>query len=201
MAYVTSIITHYKKLNRNHLPGGFWCNSEQANESIQDQHSKLQSNRMKFYFLFSTILQFSVGYWHYSWPQSAITTFWLVLPLPEPSFSIFLTTSIPSTTAPKTTCFPSRWEVFTVQRKNCDPFVFLPALAMDRIPKIKKKINYNGVQCRYKYIISLISYILVHGPFTTFSPLVINDTRILLTESQLHVAYQRGSNLNFVRVV
>ena len=35
-----------------------------------------------------------------------------------------LTTSMPSTTAPKTTCFPSRCAVFFVHRKNCDVPVF-----------------------------------------------------------------------------
>jgi hypothetical protein len=29
---------------------------------------------------------------------------------------------------------PSRWLVILVHRKNCDPFVFGPAFAMDRMP-------------------------------------------------------------------
>eukprot|EP00755_Sulcionema_specki_P016930 Sspe_Gene.1053::Locus_359_Transcript_2_3_Confidence_0.500_Length_1006::g.1053::m.1053 len=49
-------------------------------------------------------------------------------------FSIFRTTSIPSTTFPKTTCRPSSHEVSAVVMKNCDPLVFLPALAMERHP-------------------------------------------------------------------
>ncbi|CAL6285260.1 unnamed protein product [Bathycoccus prasinos] len=48
--------------------------------------------------------------------------------------SILRTTSIPSVTLPKTTCRPSNQEVTTVQMKNCDPFVFGPALAMDNVP-------------------------------------------------------------------
>ena len=47
----------------------------------------------------------------------------------------FPTVSIPATTKPKTTCFPSRKDVCAVQMKNCDPFVFGPAFAMDRVPK------------------------------------------------------------------
>ena len=53
----------------------------------------------------------------------------LVLPLDEPNDSIFLTTSIPSITLPKTTCLPSNHGHATVVKKNCEPFVFLPALA------------------------------------------------------------------------
>jgi hypothetical protein len=49
-------------------------------------------------------------------------------------FSIFFTTSMPSTTFPKTTCFPSRKGVGTVVMKNWEPLPFGPALAMDRRP-------------------------------------------------------------------
>merc|ERR1719229_1238234 len=42
--------------------------------------------------------------------------------------------SMPSVTEPKTTCFPSSQAVFTVQRKNWEPFVFGPAFAIDKIP-------------------------------------------------------------------
>lgn len=41
--------------------------------------------------------------------------------------SIFLTTSMPSTTSPNTTCRPSSQSVGMVHRKNCDPFVLGPA--------------------------------------------------------------------------
>ena len=43
----------------------------------------------------------------YSWPHAAMTTLAPGVPLAEPCFSIALTTSIPSTTLPNTTCFPS----------------------------------------------------------------------------------------------
>ncbi|KYM92705.1 hypothetical protein ALC53_00642 [Atta colombica] len=43
-------------------------------------------------------------------------------------------TSIPLRTCPKTTCFPSSQSVLAVHRKNCDPFVFGPELAIDRVP-------------------------------------------------------------------
>lgn len=35
---------------------------------------------------------------------------------------------------PNTTCLPFKWGVATVVMKNCEPFVFLPALAMDKSP-------------------------------------------------------------------
>ena len=41
--------------------------------------------------------------------------------------SIFLTTSMPSTTLPKTTCLPSRNGVGTVVMKNWEPLVLGPA--------------------------------------------------------------------------
>lgn len=44
--------------------------------------------------------------------------------------SMPLTTLIPSITRPKTTCFPSRCGVATVVRKNWQPFVLGPELAM-----------------------------------------------------------------------
>ncbi|KYN31315.1 hypothetical protein ALC56_14196 [Trachymyrmex septentrionalis] len=43
-------------------------------------------------------------------------------------------TSIPLRTCPKTTCFPSSQSVLAVHKKNCDPFVFGPELAIDRVP-------------------------------------------------------------------
>ncbi|KYN11525.1 hypothetical protein ALC57_16308 [Trachymyrmex cornetzi] len=43
-------------------------------------------------------------------------------------------TSIPLRTCPKTTCFPSSQSVLAVHMKNCDPFVFGPELAIDRVP-------------------------------------------------------------------
>lgn len=98
-----------------------------------------------------------------SCPQFAMVILALVFPDWLPKDSIFLTTSMPSTTWPNTTCLPSslRTEqgqltgagegtltqhssrnppcdpyhaVFSVQMKNCDPLVFGPALAMERMP-------------------------------------------------------------------
>lgn len=65
----------------------------------------------------------------YNWPQLATTIFLLVFPLWEPQDSIFLITSMPSTTVPKTTWRLSNQEVLTVVIKNWEPFVFGPALA------------------------------------------------------------------------
>ena len=48
--------------------------------------------------------------------------------------SIFLTTSIPSTMLPNTTCLPFSHGVAVVVMKNCDPLVLGPALAMERTP-------------------------------------------------------------------
>ena len=47
-----------------------------------------------------------------------MTTGFEVAPEPEPTASIFLTTSMPLVTEPKTTCLPSSQSVLTVQRKN-----------------------------------------------------------------------------------
>merc|ERR1719397_244884 len=66
--------------------------------------------------------------------QSATMIFLLVLPDCDPNDSTFLTTSMPSLTWPKTTCFPSSHWVLAVQRKNWLPLVLGPALAMERIP-------------------------------------------------------------------
>lgn len=67
-------------------------------------------------------------------PQSAMTIFLEVDPDELPKDSIFLMTSIPSTTLPNTTCLLSSHEVRAVQIKNCEPFVFLPEFAMDKMP-------------------------------------------------------------------
>merc|ERR1712039_795290 len=67
-------------------------------------------------------------------PHSVIVTFFDVSPPEDPTASIALTTLMPSTTLPKTTCLPSRWVVLVVQRKNCEPLVFGPAFAMDKMP-------------------------------------------------------------------
>ena len=69
-----------------------------------------------------------------SCPQLVMTTFFDGFPLPEPNVSIFLAMSYPSTTLPKTTCFPSSHGHGTVVMKNWDPLVFFPALAIDKSP-------------------------------------------------------------------
>jgi hypothetical protein len=51
-----------------------------------------------------------------------------------PTASQALTTSMPPVTEPYTTCLPSSQSVLTVHRKNCEPLVPGPALAMDRMP-------------------------------------------------------------------
>ena len=43
---------------------------------------------------------------------------------------------MPSTTLPKTQCLPSSQGVTTVVMKNCEPFVFGPAFAIDRSPLV-----------------------------------------------------------------
>ena len=48
-------------------------------------------------------------------------------------FSIACTTSAPFTTRPNTVCFPSSQGVATVVMKNCEPFVFGPAFAMETV--------------------------------------------------------------------
>jgi len=63
-----------------------------------------------------------------------MTTGTRVRPDSLPTCSIAATTSIPDTTFPKTTCFPSNHGVSAVHRKNWDPFVSFPALAMLNIP-------------------------------------------------------------------
>ncbi|MPC48547.1 hypothetical protein E2C01_042323 [Portunus trituberculatus] len=66
--------------------------------------------------------------------QSEMTTFLDGRPEREPRLSIAFTTSMPSTTLPNTTCFPSSHGQGTVVRKNCEPFVLGPAFAIDKRP-------------------------------------------------------------------
>ena len=113
--------------------------------TIKVSMSALQSHKIYqrhpinlMFFLSSSYSFFSLHYFtrmkFYSWPQSATRTLAEVLPDWDPKDSTFFTTSIPSTTDPKTTCFPSNQEVLAVHKKNCEPLVFGPALAMERIP-------------------------------------------------------------------
>eukprot|EP01033_Poteriospumella_lacustris_P009009 gene9008-gene9810 len=57
-----------------------------------------------------------------------------VAPPLDPRDSISFTTSMPLDTFPKTTWRSSNQPVVTVVRKNCEPFVLGPALAMDNTP-------------------------------------------------------------------
>lgn len=46
---------------------------------------------------------------------------------------------------PNTQCLPSRKEVSEVQMKNWEPFVFGPALAIERVPGAQKgRVRYLG---------------------------------------------------------
>mmetsp|Transcript_37278 Transcript_37278/g.118640 ORF Transcript_37278/g.118640 Transcript_37278/m.118640 type:complete len:222 (-) Transcript_37278:477-1142(-) len=85
----------------------------------------------------SFLARLALGAGTASWPSSpqALTvTFCVGLPSAVPQASITRSTSMPSTTWPKTTCLPSRCGVAFVQMKNCEPLVFGPELAMDRTP-------------------------------------------------------------------
>ena len=65
-----------------------------------------------------------------------MTTGFKVAPDPEPTASIFLTTSKPWVTEPKTTCLPSSQSVLTVQRKNLCVCTVGAALLYDRYAMI-----------------------------------------------------------------
>ena len=97
-------------------------------------------------------------YRFYTVPDEVIVTRDLGRPDSEPTASIAFTTSMPSTTSPKTTCLPSSHDVTTVVMKNCEkergrgddqrmlfsgvgdvlltwePFVLGPAFAMESRP-------------------------------------------------------------------
>lgn len=64
-------------------------------------------------------------------PESTTTTVFEVFPLLLPTASRSLRRPSPSTGLPKTTCFPSSHGQSTKVRKNCDPLVFGPALAIE----------------------------------------------------------------------
>ena len=83
------------------------------------------------------------GFHFSNWPQSTIFTDFLVCPLSDPTFSMARTTSIPLMTFPNTTCFPSNHSVFSVQRKNWDPFVFGPFIVWKNMFRGREKRNMN----------------------------------------------------------
>ena len=79
--------------------------------------------------------------WHYHWltmlsraltglvTDRVITTSWRGRSLASrDTLTIWLITSIPFTTFPNTTCFPSKCGVGTNVIKNCDPFVSFPVI-------------------------------------------------------------------------
>ena len=70
-------------------------------------------------------------FFYNNWPQSLINTVAVVLPSADPYPSIFLITSIPSTTCPNTTCLPSNHGHPTEVTKNCEPFELTPAFAFE----------------------------------------------------------------------
>ena len=67
-----------------------------------------------------------ISNFHHISPHWAITTSWFGFSLVVRVFSIFLTTSMPSTTLPNTTCLLLRKGVGTVVIKNWHPLVSLP---------------------------------------------------------------------------
>ena len=48
---------------------------------------------------------------------------------------------MPSTTDPNTQCLPSNQDVFAVHKKNWEPLVLGPALAIERIPEMQKNVS------------------------------------------------------------
>ncbi len=68
------------------------------------------------------------------WPQSIIITGFLTFPLLEPTASMAFNTLYPSCTCPNTTCLLSNHGVATKHKKNCDPLVFGPEFAIDKMP-------------------------------------------------------------------
>ena len=70
----------------------------------------------------------------------------------------FFTTSMPSTTDPNTQCLPSNQDVFAVHKKNWEPLVFGPALAIERIPE-KQIIMSIKYPMLFEYIIIIKKYV------------------------------------------
>jgi len=64
-------------------------------------------------------------------PDEVIMMVALVCPHSEPRLSIALTTALPFTTLPNTTCRPSNHDVLAVVMKDWERFVSLPPLAME----------------------------------------------------------------------
>ena len=73
-------------------------------------------------------------------PQSPMMTSALVSPDLDPHASIALMTLYPSTTCPNTVCLPFKKGVPVVHRKNWEPLVLGPALAIDKIPAPARRV-------------------------------------------------------------
>ena len=103
---------------------------------------------------FFSVTRSAVG--HFTSPQSVITTLALVFPLPEPTFSIALTTSIPSTTVPNTTCLPSSHGVGTVQTPPSIGKFNLPNLGKRNWLKLAPKVRMRGnsIEITLEYMLS-----------------------------------------------
>ena len=81
-----------------------------------------------------------------------MTTFWLVLPLDDPTASIAFTTSMPLTTLPNTTCFPSNQAVLAVQRKNCEPLLCnIIMISQIKKKRVSKRVRIQLYEHRYKH--------------------------------------------------
>mmetsp|Transcript_34766 Transcript_34766/g.80368 ORF Transcript_34766/g.80368 Transcript_34766/m.80368 type:complete len:113 (-) Transcript_34766:231-569(-) len=84
---------------------------------------------------------------HRSWPESEIITGTRVEPLSLPTCAIDNNTSNPSITFPNTTCLPSSQGVADVVKKNWDPLVFGPELAIERMPgSVCFKIKFSSLK-------------------------------------------------------
>lgn len=70
-------------------------------------------------------------------PEDVITTLRFGAPESVPTFSTALTTSMPLTTSPNTTCLPSSHEVTSVVMKNCYPHARIVATQIQFNEKAK----------------------------------------------------------------
>lgn len=101
---------------------------------------------------------------HHISPHCATTTSVAGLSPRSRVFSTFRTTSIPSTTLPKTTCLLFRNGVGTVVMKNCDPLVSGPEFyyqsatldprCREFSAKVTKRVKYTKIQVRLTAMLS-----------------------------------------------
>ena len=95
---------------------------------------------------------------HYNCPQSATMTCALVFPLCDPTASTFLTTSMPSTTLPNTTCLPSNLQIRNV--KNV-----IPCIHLDLVQQIRYELCSDQAKAKRK---ATIFFNVCHLFFTLF---------------------------------